>query len=175
MVSRGFRDGQTYPIFGRIFEACERDLIARLPTLYPNEADRNVAQEVLLALWRSRLVTALGSFMERTRPSASDRPIAEMLASLCADVDKLIKENRFLFDIDRRGKPLYDCIVACRKSVGAAIVKQLETERRVAEIHKHKKKHRVPDPTGPKCRRLRPAARSARQGKPVHHNGADAA
>jgi hypothetical protein len=124
----------TYPIFARIFEARERDLIARLPTLYPNESDQMIAQEILVPLWRSCLATALGSFMQRTRPLASERPSAETLAQLCSTVDKAIRENRFLCDIDGRGKPICEYIVGCRKSVGAAIVKELETERQAAAI-----------------------------------------
>ena len=127
----------TYPIFSRIFEARERDLVDRLPTLYPNEPDRRIAQEVLLPLWRSCLATALDSFMERTRFPTLGPPIAEMVASLCADVDRAIKANHFLCDIDGRGKPIYDYIALCRKSVGSAIGKELKIERERAETYKY--------------------------------------
>ena len=152
-----------YPIFVRIFEARESDLVARLSTLYPNESDRSAAQEVLLPQWRSCLVTALGSFMERTRPLASNRPVAETLASLCADVDKAIRENRFLCDVHGRGKPIYDYVVACRKAVGRAIAKELQTERKGGEIRHPTKNRKVSaSPTSPSRKRIRPAARSAR-------------
>ena len=126
-----------YPVFSHIFQARERDLVDRLPTLYPNESDRMIAQEVLLPLWRSCLATALDSFMERTRFPALGSPVAETVALLCADVDKAIRANRFLCDIDGRGKPIYDYVVVCRKSVGLAIGKELKIERERAEIHKH--------------------------------------
>ncbi len=127
----------TYPIFAHILEARERELVEQLPTLYPNEPDRRIAQEVLLPLWRSCLTIALDSFMERTRLPALGPPIAEAVATLCADVDKAIRANRFLCDVDGRGKPIYEYIVGCRSSVVLAIVKEFEIERERAETQKH--------------------------------------
>ena len=135
--------GTTYPVFGRIFEEYERNLIGQLSTLYPNEPDQNITEKILVAQWRSCLVTVLDSFIERTGSVASDLPIAQTLASLCADVDKVVRENRFLLDIDGHGKPLYEYVVLCRKSVGQAIMKELKTKSKGAEAHDPMKRRTV--------------------------------
>ena len=167
-----------YPILARIFEARERDLVDRLPALYPDESDRKIAQEVLLPLWRSSLATAVDSFMTGTHGPSS----TEALASFCSDIGKIMRQNRFLLDIEGRGKPLYDYIVACRRSVGTAIAKQLKTECEVAVNRERMTRHGVARgrnafrlitsedtqnlraiPVGSKRTRIRSDARSARR------------
>ena len=156
--------GTTYPVFGRIFEEYERNLIGQLSTLYPNEPDQNIAERILVAQWHSCLVTVLDSFIERTTGSvASDLPIEQTLASLCADVDKVVRENRFLLALDGHGKPLYEYVVLCRKSVGQAIMKELKTKRKGAEAHDPKRKPSVSAAASrPTRRRGRLATRNGR-------------
>ncbi len=129
----------TYPAFASIFEAHEHDLVERLPTLFVNEPDRKIAQEVLLGLWRSCLITALTSFVERTRSLPPGGPAREAVALLCADVDRTIRDSRFLLDLDGRGRPFFDYVMRYRRAVGTAITHSLTRDNKQAGIYKQRR------------------------------------
>jgi len=108
---------QTYPIVPELFETRDRELQSRLPGLYPNEADRQIAEQILVPQLRFAIVKALSDFAFFRKFVASVPPSASEIPNLCAEVDKALAVNRDLLDSEGLGKPLFDYVRSVRESV----------------------------------------------------------
>ncbi len=108
-----------YPIASEILETRDRELLSRLSGFYPNEADLQIAEQILVPQLRTVISEALSNFNSTRGELSSVPPAPAELPALCAEVDKSLATNRDLLDSEGLGKPLLDYVRSVRKALKA--------------------------------------------------------
>jgi hypothetical protein len=112
----------TYKIGSEIIVRHEDALMKELPALYPDDAEREIVEQILIPQFRALVVQVLEKFEGASEQSGVVLPVD--IPVLCGNVSDTIRENRALLDVDGLFKPVFERIQEVREEVA----KELDEE-----------------------------------------------
>jgi len=125
-----------YSIGHDIVSRYEAELLAALPSLYPNEGERSIVEEVLIPQFRLKLGEVFDGFMASHKYTEGQTIKSKDIPELCKDIDQMLRQNRELLDIKGVFAPAYAIIAQHRKHIAEELESaQIQQFRDILAAH----------------------------------------